>query len=39
MALDHRRLGLENKFFLNKVTQSLTYATFSLLGYLDSTGL
>ena len=30
MALDHNRLGLENKFFPNKITQSPTYSTYIL---------
>ena len=28
VALDHGRLGLENKFFPNKITQSPAYTTF-----------
>ena len=31
MALDRSRLGLENKFFTNKTTQSATNTTFNLL--------
>ena len=30
VALDHGRLGLENKFFPNKITQSPAYTTFIL---------
>ena len=30
IIFDHSRLGLENKFFLNKLTQSATYTTFIL---------
>ena len=28
MAFDHSRLGLENKFFPSKITQSPTYTNF-----------
>ena len=32
IIFDHSRLGLENKFFPNTITQSPTYTTFILIG-------